>query len=205
MAPIPAPRPGLGLTPGLVCHASRGAVAFSKAKLEMCFAAIVFWQQSWGCCYIWNFEAAPPWLDSLLLICIRLPLQTSLCEFYFQPRSLGASHSPLLSCGCSASLALSSSLLFPVVGLAVGEMGDCTVVHLLGNSQVHWVKTKPALGSLLLHLLPSRFYRGPGPSLSTHNDITSLHSTLSRRTQVQSLPRGPGLHPHSAQQYLLVF
>lgn len=95
MAPIPATRPGLSLTPGLACRPAWGAFAFSKAKLEMCFAAIVFWPQSRQCCYIWNFEAAPPLLDSSLLTCIRLPLQTLLCEFYFQPRwSLGARPQP---------------------------------------------------------------------------------------------------------------
>lgn len=76
------------------------------------------------------------------------------------------------------------------------------VVYLLGNSQVHWVKIKPALGPLLLNLIPASFTEGQ-VLVSVHSDVTHLHSTLSPRMQVQSLPRGPRLHLHSAQQDLL--
>lgn len=63
------------------------------------------------------------------------------------------------------------------MGCAVGEMRDSMVVYLLGNSQVYWVKTKPALGPLLLHLLPADFTEGQVLA-SAHSDITRLHSTF---------------------------
>lgn len=66
--------------------------------------------------------------------------------------------------------------LLRAMGCAVGEMRDGMVVYLLGNSQVYWVKTKPALVPLLLHLLPADFTEGQVLA-SAHSDITHLHST----------------------------
>lgn len=96
---------------------------------------------------------------------------------------------------------------------AVGEMRGGTVVYLLGDSQVHWVKTKPALGPLLLHLLPADFTEGQVLD-SAHSDITlsTLTQSLPSHTfylQPQDTsstpPSGSWLHSHSAQQDLLVF